>query len=43
VKTERIGIIMNGVTTKLRGRAAQARRRPVPPTAIMTAGVRCED
>ena len=35
MKIERVGIIMNGAVTKLRGRPALARRRPVPPTVAL--------
>ncbi len=43
MKTGRVGIIMNGAARKLRGRTARARRRPVPPTVVVTAGACRED
>jgi len=44
MKTERVGIIMNGTRTKLRGRTALARRRPVtPPVALGEIGGARED
>jgi hypothetical protein len=35
VKTIRAGVIMNGTRTKMRGRSARARRRPVPPPVAL--------